>query len=332
MRPMLVTPWPNNPYPDKPSPMSAIDPPVSSAALSEAKKGIAYCITAHMFWGVMAYYFKLIDSVSPVEIAVHRGLWSLVIATLVIWLLGQFDDVRRALAKPRMLATLTLTSLLIVFNWGFYIWAIQNGRTIEASLGYYINPLLNVIAGAIFLNERFTRTQMVAIAIAIMAVLIQTIAAGVVPWLGLMLGSTFCIYGLIRKTVDVGATQGFFIEVLIIFLPALAIAVWMGSTGKAAFLSTPFYTLMLMGCGVLTAGALLFFAAAVKRIRYSTAGLMQYISPSLVFLTAVFIFGEPMNAWRWMSFALLWVALAIYSYAAIKEGRRMQELLEPAQA
>ena len=312
--------------------MSAIDPPIASASLSEAKKGLIYCTSAHLLWGVMAYYFKLIDSVSPLEIAVHRGLWSLVIAFAVIWLLGQFDDIRRALAKPRVVATLALTSFLIVFNWGFYIWAIQHGRTIEASLGYYINPLLNVVAGAVFLGERFTRTQLVAIAIALVAVLIQTIALGVVPWLGLMLGATFCFYGLVRKTIDVGATQGFFIEVLILFLPALAVAVWLGSTGEAMFLTTPFYTLMLMGCGLLTAGALLFFAAAIKRIRYSTAGLMQYISPSLVFLTAVFVFGEPMDVWRWLSFALLWVALAVYSYSAINEGRRLALAEEPGPA
>jgi chloramphenicol-sensitive protein RarD len=312
--------------------MSAIDQSVSAVHLSEARKGVIFGIAAHLVWGVMAYYFKLIADVSPVEVAVHRGLWSLAVAALVIWFLGQFDDVRKAIANPRILLTLLFTSLLIVFNWGFYVWSIQNGHTIEASLGYYINPLLNVVAGALFLGERFTRLQLLAIGIAVVAVLLQTIAAGVVPWLGLMLGSTFCLYGFIRKTVDVGATQGFFIEVLIIFPPALAIAMWMGGTGEAAFLTTSFYTLMLMGCGVLTAAALLFFAAAIKRIRYSTAGLMQYISPSLVFLTAVFIFGEPMNIWRWLSFALLWVALAIYSYAALKEGRRMQEAEEPAQA
>lgn len=312
--------------------MSAIDTPVSVSHLSEAKKGVAFGIAAHLVWGVMAYYFKLIEAASPVEIAVHRGLWSLVIAAIVIWALGQYDDVRKALASPRIVLTLLFTSLLIVFNWGFYVWSIQNGRTIEASLGYYINPLLNVVVGAIFLGERFTRLQLIAIALAVVAVLVQTIALGVVPWLGLMLGSTFCLYGLIRKTVDVGATQGFFIEVLIIFIPAVAIAVWMGERGEALFLTTTFYTLMLMGCGVLTAAALLFFSLAVRRIRYSTAGLMQYISPSLVFLTAVFIFGEPMDFWRWLSFALLWVALGIYTYAALKEGRRMQELVEPAQA
>jgi chloramphenicol-sensitive protein RarD len=312
--------------------MSALDTPVSARHMSEAKKGVAFGIAAHLVWGVMAYYFKLIEAASPVEIAVHRGLWSLAIAVIVIWALGQYDDVRKALASPRIVLTLLFTSLLIVFNWGFYIWSIQNGRTIEASLGYYINPLLNVVAGAIFLGERFTRVQLIAIAIAVIAVLVQTIALGVVPWLGLMLGSTFCLYGLIRKTVDVGATQGFFIEVLLIFVPAVVIAVWLGETGQALFLTTPFYTLMLMGCGVLTAAALLFFSLAVRRIRYSTAGLMQYISPSLVFLTAVFVFGEPMDFWRWFSFALLWVALGIYTYAALKEGRRMQDAQEPAQA
>jgi chloramphenicol-sensitive protein RarD len=318
--------------PAKPAAMSAIAPSISAASLSEAKKGVAYGVAAHLVWGVMAYYFKLIESVSPVEVAVHRGLWSLVIAAAIIWFLGQFNDVRCALASPRIFFTLLFTSLLIVFNWGFYVWSIQNGRTIEASLGYYINPLLNVLAGAVFLGERFTRVQMTAIGLACVAVVIQTIAAGVVPWLGLMLGATFCLYGLIRKTVNVGATQGFFIEVLIIFLPALAIAIWMGNTGQAAFLTNSFYTFMLMGCGALTSAALLFFAAAIKRIRYSTAGLMQYISPSLVFLTAVFVFGEPMNAWRWLSFALLWVALAIYSYSAINEGRRLEAVQEPAQA
>lgn len=312
--------------------MSAIDTPVSSRHMSEAKKGVAFCIGAHLVWGVMAYYFKLLEAASPVEIAVHRGLWSLVVAALVIWALGQYDDVKQALSSPRIVLTLLFTSLLIVFNWGFYVWSIQNGRTIEASLGYFINPLLNVVVGAIFLGERFTRLQVIAITLAVLAVVIQTIALGVVPWLGLMLGATFCIYGLIRKTVDVGATQGFFIEVLIIFLPALAIAVWMGEKGEALFLTTPFYTLMLMGCGVLTAAALLLFSLAVRRIRYSTAGLMQYISPSLVFLTAVFIFGEPMDGWRWLSFALLWLALGIYTYAALREGRRLQEALEPAQA
>jgi chloramphenicol-sensitive protein RarD len=306
--------------------MSAIDRPVPAEGLSDVRKGAAFCVAAHVVWGVMAYYFKLIEGASPIEIAVHRGLWSIAVALAVVWHLRLFGNVRRAMANPRILLTLSFTGLLILFGWSFYIWAIQNGRTIEATLGFYVNPLMNVVAGAVFLGERFSRLQLIAIILAAVAVLILTVATGVVPWLGLMLSASFCLYGLIRKTTPVGATEGFFIEVLVIFLPSLAMAFWLGSTGEAKFLTTPFHTLMLIGCGVLTAIALLFFAAAIKRIRYSTAGLLQYISPSLVFLTAVFIFGEPMDGWRWLSFALLWLALAIYSYSALDQMR------EPAAA
>lgn len=306
--------------------MSPIDRPALAEGLPEARKGVAFCIAAHVVWGVMAYYFKLIGNVSPIEIAVHRGLWSLFVGGAVVWYLGQFDAVRIAMARPRVFFALLFTGLLILSGWSFYIWAIQNGRTLEASLGFYVNPLMNVAAGALFLGERFTRLQLIAFALAAIAVVIQTVAAGQVPWIGLALSASFCVYGLVRKTTPVGATEGFFIEVLVIFLPSLAIACWLAGTGEARFLTTPFYTLMLMGCGVLSATALLFFAAAITRIRYSTAGLLQYISPSLVFLTAVFIFGEPMDFWRWFAFSLLWLALAIYSYSAIGQMR------EPAPA
>jgi chloramphenicol-sensitive protein RarD len=313
--------------------MSAIDPPMPATALTEAKKGVIFCLCAHLVWGVMGYYFFLMRAVSPVEMAVHRGLWALPIAAIVVLIAGQWSDVIRALRNPRIVATLAFTSFLIVFNWGFYIWCIQTGRTTEASLGYYINPLLNVLAGALFLGERFTRMQLVAIVLAFIAVVIQTVSQGVVPWVGLMLGLTFCIYGYIRKTVNVGATQGFLIETLIILLPALAVAFWLAETGQAAFLTTTRDTLMLMGCGLLTAAALLFFAAAIRRIRYSTAGLMQYISPTIVFFTAIFVFGEKMDGWKLLSFIILWIALAIYSFATLRDSRaRRSEAEEPAQA
>jgi len=269
----------------------------------------------------MAMYFGLIRHVSPAEIAVNRGLWSLPIAAAIVWWLGQTAEVRRLLTQPRIMATLAFTSFLIVFNWGFYVWSIEVGRTLESSLGYYINPLLNVVAGYLFLGERFTRAQILAIFLAAAAVIFQTIGAGVFPWLGLMLGATFCLYGFIRKTVDVGPVEGFFLEVLIIALPLLATEYWLAVDGQAWFLSAPFETLMLIECGVLTSASLLFFAAAIKRIRYSTAGLMQYISPSLVFLTAVFIFKEPMDGWKLGSFLLIWIALSIYTISAIREDR-----------
>ena len=226
----------------------------------------------------------------------HRGLWAIPCAALIIWWLGQYKDVWQAVASKRNLAILTLTGAIIVFNWGFYVWSIEMGRTLEASLGYYINPLMNVVMGYLFLGERFNRLQMVALLLALIAVLIQTFAAGVFPWLGLMLATSFCIYGFLRKTIAVGPTQGFFIEVCIIAIPLLLTQVWLVNNGEAHFGGTLPDTLLLMGLGLMTTSALVFFALSIKLLRYSTAGLLQYISPTLVFLTAVFVFGEPMDS------------------------------------
>ena len=304
----------------------------SSGSLSETQKGILYCALAHVTWGGMAFYFGLIRHISPAEIAVHRGLWSIPFAALVLWQLDLFKDVVSALRSPRTVLILAFTSFLIVFNWGFYVWSIEAGRTLESSLGYYINPLLNVVAGYLFLGERFTRVQMAALALAAAGVAVQTWAAGVFPWLGLMLGSTFCLYGFIRKTVDVGPAQGFFVETLIIALPALAVQAWLVHDGTARFGGTASDTLLLIGCGAMTATALLFFAASLKRLRYATAGLMQYISPTLVFLTAIFIFHEPMDGWKLLSFAMVWLALAIYTVSTLHAGNqaRRAENSEPA--
>ncbi len=294
---------------------------VETPGLAPAHRGVAYAVTAHLFWGVMAVYFGMMRHIPAYEIAVHRGLWSLPIAVVVVWWLGQQNDVWRAISNPRTLMILVFTSTIILFNWGFYIWAIEHGRTLEASLGYFINPLLNVLAGYLFLGERFSRVQLVAIALAAIGVIFQTIATGAFPWLGLMLGLSFCIYGLLRKMINVGPTQGFLVEVMVLFLPLLAFELWLLSNGMAKFGGTTTDTLMLIGCGGLTSGALIFFSASLKLIRYSTAGLLQYISPSLVFLTAVFIFGEPLNGWRLFSFALIWLALVIYSWTSLREEK-----------
>ena len=293
--------------------------------MSESEKGVMLAVMAHLVWGGMAVYFGFIRYISPVEIAVNRGFWALPIAIAVVWYLGQWRDVWRAVSNPKYLAILALTSSLIVFNWGFYVWSIEVGRTLESSLGYFINPLLNVVMGYLFLGERFTLPQKVALALATVAVLIQTVALGHVPWLGLMLAVTFCLYGFVRKTIPVGPTQGFLVEVAIVALPLLGAEAWLFSKGEALFGSSTFNTLMLMGCGVMTAAALMLFAASIRRIRYSTAGLLQYISPSLVFLTAVFIFGEPMSPLKLASFVIIWIALAIFSVAAIRDERNRRQ-------
>jgi chloramphenicol-sensitive protein RarD len=175
--------------------------------------------------------------------------------------------------------------------------------------------------GYLFLHERFTWPQMFAIGLAVVAVLVQTFAAGVFPWLGLMLASTFCLYGFLRKTIPVGPTQGFFIEVLIGAVPLLMVEYWLFSQGVARFGTNAFDTLMLLGCGAMTAGSLMLFAASIRKLRYSTVGLLQYISPSLVFLTAIFVFKEPIDMWKLSSFAIIWVALAIFSWTAIRDER-----------
>jgi chloramphenicol-sensitive protein RarD len=313
--------------------MSLLSEKARMHGLTESQKGIIACGLAHLVWGGMAFYFGLIRYVSPGEIAAHRGLWALPIAAAVLWYLGQFSQTWKLLANPKIVLTLAFTSFLIVFNWGVYVWSIEAHRTVESSLGYYINPLMNVLAGYFFLGERFNKAQLLALVLAAIAVAIQTVAAGVFPWIGLMLGATFCLYGYIRKTVPVGPVPGFFIETLIIAGPALAYVVWLEEAGRAFFLTSTFSTLMLMGCGLMTATSLLLFAAAIKRIRYSTAGLMQYISPTLVFLTAVFVFHEPMDGWKLLSFVIIWIALAIYTISALREDRlRRQPLQDPSSA
>ncbi len=312
--------------------MTIAEPAAPASSLTQSQMGAFYCVAAHLVWGGMAIYFGLIRHVSPLEIAVHRGLWSLPIAGLVIWWLGHGASLRRALGQPRLLLILAFTSALIVFNWGFYVWSIEAGRTVEASLGYFINPLFNVVAGFLFLGERFTRAQTLAIGLAAAGVLIQTVATGAVPWLGLMLGATFCLYGFIRKTVNVGAIEGFFIECLLIAGPLLAAQAWLYGRGDAFFGTAPYETLMLIGCGGMTAAALMLFAAAIRRIRYSTAGMMQYISPSLVFLTAVFIFREPMDVWKLASFIVIWTALAIFTVSAVRDDRMRRAALASAAA
>jgi chloramphenicol-sensitive protein RarD len=307
--------------------MAAIEQ-TSKTGLTAAEKGVLYAVLAHLTWGAMAVYFGFLRHVSPLEIAVHRGLWSIPCAALIIWWLGQYKDVLKAIASKRNLAILALTGSIIVFNWGFYVWSIEVGRTLESSLGYYINPLMNVVMGYLFLGERFNRLQMVALVLAVIAVLIQTFAAGVFPWLGLMLASTFCLYGFLRKTIAVGPTQGFFIEVCIIAIPLLLMQFWLTDRGEAHFAGTTADTLLLIGCGVMTTSALVFFALSIKLLRYSTAGLLQYISPTLVFLTAVFIFGEPMDKWKLLSFVILWIGLAIYSYSALRDEKNRRREAE----
>ena len=289
--------------------------------LSNQNRGVIYAVIAHLFWGTMAVYFGLIRYLDPLEIAVHRALWSVPIGLGLAWYLGLLPSVWAVVHNTRLMATLLFTSLLVIFNWTLYVWCITHGRTLDASLGYFINPLMNVAVGFVFLKERFTQPQMLAIALAVFAVVVVTFGTGVFPWIGLSLAATFCLYGYLRKTMTVGAIEGFLVEVVLALLPLLAADAWLGSKGELNFGHDLFSTLMLIGCGGFTAGALMFYSASLKLIRYSTAGLLQYLSPSLVFLTAVFIFGEKLDPWKLSGFVIIWLALAIYSIASLREEK-----------
>jgi chloramphenicol-sensitive protein RarD len=290
-------------------------------ALSEQHKGVLFNVCSHLVWGGMAVYFGFMRHIPSQEIAINRGLWSLPLAAIIVWWLGQWRDVWTAIKTPKHLAILALTGCIILFNWGFYVWSIQVGRALESSLGYFINPLLNVIVGYLFLGERFTRAQIVAIGFAAAGVIVQTVATGVFPWLGLALGASFCLYGFLRKTIPVGPTQGFMVETLVIAIPLLIAEAWLIKQGTAHLGANFKDTALLWGCGIWTTSALVFFAASLKRIRYSTAGILQYISPTLIFLIAILMFGEHLSFWKAVSFVLIWIGLAIYSFSALREDR-----------
>ena len=290
-------------------------------SLSGEQRGVLYAVIAHLFWGAMAFYIGLLRFVNPLEIAANRSLWSIPIGLFVCWRFGLLNALWRIVTNKRLMAIFCFTSFLVAFNWTLYIWCITSGRTLDASLGYFINPLLNVAAGYVFLGERFTKPQMLAIALAVAAVILVTFGTGVFPIIGLSLAGTFCLYGLVRKKVPVGAIEGFTIEVILTSIPLLAIEIYLGQQGQAHFGAGVVTTIMLIVLGAFTSGALLFYSVSLKLIRYSTVGILQYLSPSIVFLTAIFVFGEHLDPWKFAGFAIIWVACAIYSVSAILDER-----------
>ncbi|WP_062234494.1 EamA family transporter RarD [Aureimonas sp. N4] len=288
---------------------------------AESTRGYVYAVSAYLIWGlVLPIYMKLLSHVSPMEIVAHRILWALPFALLVLAKAGLLRDVGR-LFTPRILGLMTLTATLISINWGTYVVAIITGHGVEAALGYYINPLINVLLAAVFLGERPNRPQAAAIALAAFGVVILTVKAGGLPWISLILAGSFGLYGLLRKTVPVSASEGFFLEIAILFLPALGLALWVASTGQNHFGSNGRETALLIGAGAVTAIPLILYAAAARLLRFTTVGLLQYIAPTFIALTAVFVFGEPFGLWQGVAFGFIWAALAVYTWSMFA-GRR----------
>lgn len=276
--------------------------------------GALYAALAFALWGIFPLYFRQIATVPSGEILVHRIVWSLVFVLVVLALRRQWAWVRPVLRSPKVLLAFVASAVLLSANWLTYIWAVNNGHVIDASLGYFINPLVNVLLGYTVLHERLRRAQWVALGIAAAGVLWLTVLAGHLPWIALALAASFGAYGLLRKVATLGALEGLTLETLLLAPIAIAVlGLWMGqgtSVFPAPDASTNFW---LVAAGPITAIPLLLFAAGARQISLTTLGLLQYIGPTIQLALGLWLFHEPFSAERLMGFALIWLALALYS-------------------
>ncbi|WP_341862626.1 EamA family transporter RarD [Gymnodinialimonas sp. 57CJ19] len=288
--------------------------------------GYAYAVSAYFLWGGLPIYLKALSHLPAMEVVAHRVIWSLPIIGVLILITGRTADLKVALRSPRMLAMGALTALFISINWGIYIWAIANERTLDGALGYYINPLATVFLGAVLLGDRLGRLQWTAVGLAALAVIILTIEEGGLPWVALGLMLSWVAYAFCKRQLPIGPNQGFFLEVAILCVPAFAYVAWMGATGQGSFMAgVASDTWLLMGCGLVTAVPLIFYVNGAKLLRLSTIGILQYIAPTLIFLVAVFLFDEPFGPARMIAFPMIWAALALYSVALFRQSRKVAQ-------
>lgn len=284
-----------------------------------ATAGLLFGLGAYSIWGLLPIFMKLLVAVPAVEILVHRVIWSALLLALIVTAARGWRRVRTTFRSLRLLGILAVTALLIGGNWLIYIWAVNSGHVLETSLGYFINPLLNVALGVIVLRERLGRAQVAAVALAAAGVLYLGIAQGGVPWISLTLAISFSLYGLFRKMAPVDPLTGLFIETLLLAPASVAVVLYIGAGGHFGH-DAPL-SLLLVAAGVLTAVPLLLFAAAGKRLRYATLGLLQYLAPSMLFLLAVLVYHEPLTHAHLVAFMLIWTGLAIFATDALRAER-----------
>jgi len=286
--------------------------------------GVLFALGAYLSWGLFPLYFRQIAAIPALQIVAHRTLWSLVFVAVVLL-------VTRNLAWLKTVSAATwrrfaVSATLIAINWLTYVWSVGHGHVIDASLGYFINPLVNVALGFAVLHERPRPVQWFAVGLAAFGVIWLTVAAGRLPWVALVLAVSFGLYGLMRKTAVLGAIEGLTLETLILAPLAAGGLIWWSQDGSMAG-QTAVDWAWLIGTGPVTAGSLLLFAAGARRIPLATLGLVQYVSPSLQFLLGVFLFKEPMDATRLVAFAFIWGALAVYSAEGLWQARRQGQRL-----
>ena len=286
--------------------------------------GLLSALAAFLMWGVLPLYFYVLQSVAPDLMLAHRIVFSLITGLALFVIGGGWGEARSVLANRKLLGTLFFTGALIGSNWLIYIWAVQNGRVIEASLGYYINPLVSFALGAVLFGERFSRLQMLAIVFAALGVLNQTVFVGQFPFVGLFLCFTFAAYGAIRKTVAVDGRLGFVLETALLAPFAIAYLIWKAVEGAPILPDSGGLILLLALSGFITALPLILFAVAAKRLRLSTLGVMQYIGPTIQMLIGVIVFREAFTSAHAITFLLIWAGVLLFSISAWRMDRRQR--------
>ena len=278
--------------------------------MNKEQKGIAFALSTFFMWGVFPIYFKLLADVGAVQVLAHRILWSAIILFALLYFSSKLRQVFRLLSIKKVALNLLASGVLISINWGVFIWAVERGQILETSLGYFINPLFSILLGAIFLKERLSKASKISLFIVVIAICVQIYDLGSLPFISLILSASFAFYGLIRKKVRVPSTHGLFVETMLTLPFALGFLLYLWSVGEARldFDSTGF---LLAFSGVVTILPLLTFNSAAKYLRLSTLGFFQYLSPSISFLLAIFLYNEPLGMLKLASFMLIWASLAI---------------------
>ena len=287
-----------------------------------SRSGLALGLGAYLLWGVLPLYFKAVDHVGALEIVAHRIVWSLFFLAALVSLRKRWPAIAAALATPRVLITLAVTAVLIGVNWLVYIYAVINGHVLEGSLGYYLNPLVNVLLGVVLLKERLTLMQKAAVFLAAAGVAVLAAGAGEAIWISLTLAASFALYGYLRKVATVESLEGLSIETAFLAPLALGWILWLQLSRTGAFLESGSTDVLLILGGAITAIPLLLFTAAARRLPYSTLGFLQYLAPSLQFLLAVLAFEEPLTTAHMICFGAIWTALAMFIVEGIRGARR----------
>ena len=294
----------------------------TAVEMGEQRRGLLLGLGAYLIWGVVPLFFRLLRDVPPVETVAHRVCWSVLLLVAILAArrqLGAFTAIAR---QPKVLAALGLSAALIFANWLVYIWAVVNDHLVQASLGYFLNPLLNVALGVAVLNERLSRGQGLAVALAVVGVAVLVGASADGLWVSLVLAGSFGLYGLIRKMVPVGALEGLSVETALLAPLCLGYLFWARADGSLYWGTDHGVDALLIASSFVTSVPLLMFAAAVRRVPYAVIGLLQYLAPSMVFLQGVLLFGEAVSPAKWLCFALIWAGLAIVSGEELMKLRR----------